>query len=177
MGNVNNAKNNIGEKRATNGAVPAVLISAHKLMDHVYPVKTDIGVSSATSGAWRIVNRVIQRTNAPCVKKDFGEIHARNVKEIVLIRANRNLVSVEIGAQVVSGEIIATTLAVTDAMGNVRKPRGIVNSVNHKHCMDLFVIKSVAQTVSLTNVIQLLANVRKVASTTSTEVDANTAAV
>jgi len=76
-----------------------------------------------------------------------GEILAHNVTKIVLIRAIRYLVYVRKDVKKVSGEIIATTHAVTDAMASVWKARVIVNSVNHKLCMDLFVIKNVAQTV------------------------------
>jgi len=177
MGDVNIAMNSIGEKRATIGAVLVALVTARKLMDHVHPVQTDIGVSIATSGARRIVNLVIQVTNVPCVKKDIGVIHALSVKETVLIRAIRYLVYVRKDVKMVSGEIIVTTHAVTDAMASVWKPPDIVNSVNHKLCMDLFVIKNVAKTASITNVIKLLANVHKVASKTSSVENANTCAV
>ena len=89
------------------------------LTDHVHHVKMDIGVSSATSGAWRVVNHAIQMTNVSLVKKDFGEIHALNVKDTVLIRAIRYLVYVRKDVKRVSGEIIATTHALTDAMTSV----------------------------------------------------------
>jgi len=106
-----------------------------------------------------------------------GEIHAQNVTQIVLIRAIRYLVYVRKNVKRVSGEIIATTHAVTAVMASVWKPRVIVNSVNPKPCMDLFVIKNVALTVFLTNVNKRLASVRKDVQNTFSEVNANIAAV
>ena len=57
------------------------------LTDHVHHVKMDIGVTNATRGAWQIVNHVCQETYVTRVTKGTGEIHARNVTQIVLIRA------------------------------------------------------------------------------------------
>jgi len=106
-----------------------------------------------------------------------GEIHAHNVTKIVLIRAIRYLVYVRKDVKKVSGEIIATTHAVTYVMASVWEPRVIVNSVNHKPCMDLFVTKNVALTVFLTSVNKRLASVRKAVPNTFSVVNANIAAV
>jgi len=113
------ARTGIMVNRVHGCVILTVYIHVPNLTDLVHPVKMDIGVTSATRGAWQIVNHVCQETNVARVTKGTGEIHAHNVTPIVLIRAIRYLVYVIQNVKKGSGEVIATTHAVTAAMASV----------------------------------------------------------